>query len=203
MPSLIVCHACDLAQWLEAPLEGKVRIRCVRCRAELYRTNGQSLDNVVALALSGLALFILANLYPLVSLKVNGAIRVTTLIGAAQALYGQGYVSLALLVVFTAIFVPLTQLLTFLYVLAPLRRWTAEPRAIACLFRALVALRPWGMVEVFMLGAVVALVKLSAQAEVSPRVSLIAYGLLMLAIAALTSATPTEQFWRWVTERLE
>ncbi len=202
MPSLIVCHACDLAQWLEAPLEGKVRIRCVRCRAELYRTNGQSLDNVVALALSGLALFILANLYPLVSLKVNGAIRVTTLIGAAQALYGQGYVSLALLVVFTAIFVPLTQLLTFLYVLAPLRRGRRAPGD-RVLFRALVALRPWGMVEVFMLGAVVALVKLSAQAEVSPRVSLIAYGLLMLAIAALTSATPTEQFWRWVTERLE
>lgn len=54
-----------------------------------------------------------------------------------------------------------------------------------------------------MLGAVVALVKLSATAEVTPRVALIAYGLLMLAIAALTSATPTEQFWRWVMERRE
>ncbi len=202
MPSLIVCHACDLAHSLEAPPEGKVRIRCVRCQAELYRTNGRSLENVVALAVCGLVLFILANLYPLVSLTVNGATRATTLIGAARALYGQGYVSVASLVLFTAILVPLAQLLTFLYVLAPLQRGRRAPGDRA-LFRALVALRPWGMVEVFMLGAVVALVKLSATAEVTPRVALIAYGLLMLAIAALTSATPTEQFWRWVMERRE
>jgi uncharacterized paraquat-inducible protein A len=45
---------------------------------------------------------------------------------------------------------------------------------------------------------VVALVKLSAQAEVSPQVSLAAYGLLMMSIAALSSATPSEQYWRWV-----
>jgi hypothetical protein len=42
-------------------------------------------------------------------------------------------------------------------------------------------------------------VKLSAQAEVSPGVSLIAYGLLMFAIAALINATPGEQYWRWVS----
>jgi uncharacterized paraquat-inducible protein A len=55
------------------------------------------------------------------------------------------------------------------------------------------------MAEVFTLGAVVALVKLSAQAEVSPGVSLITYGLLMIAIAALISATPGEQYWRWIS----
>ena len=54
------------------------------------------------------------------------------------------------------------------------------------------------MSEVFMLGALVALVKLSALAEVIPGVSLYSYGALMLALSALTSITPTEQFWRWV-----
>jgi hypothetical protein len=42
-------------------------------------------------------------------------------------------------------------------------------------------------------------VKLSAQSEVSPRVSLIAYGLLMILIAALINAMPGEQYWRWVS----
>jgi len=42
-------------------------------------------------------------------------------------------------------------------------------------------------------------VKLSAQSEVSPRVSLLAYGLLMFSIAALINATPGEQYWRWVS----
>ena len=80
---------------------------------------------------------------------------------------------------FTAIIVPLIQILTLLYVLVPLRLGRVV-RGQNLLFRMLTALRPWGLTEVFMLGAVVALVKLSAQAEVSPQVSLVAYGLLMI-----------------------
>jgi len=195
--SVIVCHACDLAHRLDS-LAAKARVRCVRCRAELYRTNDGSLDTVIALAATALALFVLANVYPLVALTVNGSTRMTTLFGAAQAFYEQGYGALAILVAFTAVVVPLTQILTFLYVLVPLRLGHAVPGQ-KVLFRMLTALRPWGMAEVFTLGAVVALVKLSAQAEVSPRVSLIAYGLLMIAIAALTNATPGEQYWRWIS----
>jgi paraquat-inducible protein A len=194
--SVIVCHACDLAHRLDS-LAANARVRCVRCRAELYRTNDGSPDTVIALAATALALFILANIYPLVALTVNGSTRMTTLIGAAEAFYQQGYGALAILVAFTAVIVPLTQILTFLYVLIPLRLGQAAPGQ-HVLFRILTALRPWGMAEVFMLGAVVALVKLSAQAEVSPHVSLIAYGFLMISIAALINATPSEQYWRWV-----
>jgi paraquat-inducible protein A len=195
--SVIVCHACDLAHRLDSPA-AKARVRCIRCRAELYRTNDGSLDTVIALAATALMLFVLANVYPLVALTVNGSTRMTTLIGAAEAFYEQGYGALAILVAVTAVVVPLTQILTFLYVLAPLRLGRAAPGQ-KVLFRILTALRPWGMAEVFTLGAVVALVKLSAQAEVSPGVSLIAYGLLMFAMAALINATPGEQYWHWVS----
>jgi paraquat-inducible protein A len=197
--SVIVCHACDLAHRLDS-LAANARVRCVRCRAELYRTNDRSPDTAIALAATALALFILANVYPLVAMTVNGTTQMTTLIGAARAFYEQGYGALALLVGFTAVVVPLIQILTLLYVLVPLRLGRVV-RGQNSMFRMLTALRPWGLTEVFMLGAVVALVKLSAQAEVSPRVSLLAYGLLMLSIAAFTSATPTEQYWRWIKAR--
>ncbi len=172
-------------------------MRCIRCRAELYRTNDRTPDTAIALAVSALALFILANVYPLVAMTVSGSTRMTTLIGAAEAFYEQGYGVLAVLVAFTAILVPAIQVLTLLYVLVSLRLGRVV-RGQNLLFRLLTALRPWGLTEVFMLGAVVALVKLSAQAEVSPGVSLVAYGLLMISIAALTSATPSEQYWLWV-----
>jgi len=194
--SVIVCHACDLAHRLDS-LAGNARVRCVRCRAELYRTNDRTPDTAIALAVTALALFILANVYPLVAMSVNGSTRMTTLIGAAEAFYEQGYGVLAVLVACTAIIVPVIQVLALLYVLVPLRLGRVVPGQ-NLLFRLLTALRPWGLTEVFMLGAVVALVKLSAQAEVSPGVSLVAYGLLMISIAALTSATPSEQYWRWV-----
>ena len=42
-------------------------------------------------------------------MTVNGSTQMTTLIGAAQAYYEQGYGVLAVLVAFTAVIVPLTQ----------------------------------------------------------------------------------------------
>jgi paraquat-inducible protein A len=194
--SLIVCHACDLAHRFDK-IAAAARVRCVRCRAELYRTNAGNIDTAIALAASALVLFILANVYPLVALKVNGTTRAATLIGAALGLYRQGYAAIAVVVMFTTVLVPLTQILAFLYVLVALRSKRRAP-AQNVLFRALTPLRPWAMAEVFMLGALVALVKLAAMAEVVPGIALVAYGLLMLALTALTSLTPTEQLWRWV-----
>jgi paraquat-inducible protein A len=197
--SVIVCHACDLAHRFDG-IATAARVRCVRCRAELYRTNAGNIDTAIALAASALVLFILANAYPLVAFTVNGTTRVATLMGAALGLYDQGYATLAVLVMFTTVLVPLMQILAFLYVLVALRAGSRAPGQNA-LFRILTALRPWAMAEVFMLGVLVALVKLSAQAEVAPRMALAAYGCTMFALAALSSATPTEQFWQWAERR--
>jgi paraquat-inducible protein A len=196
---VIVCHACDLAH-REDGIVPAARVRCVRCRAELYRTSAAGVDTAIALALAALVLFIIANAYPLVAFKVNGTTRMATLTGAALGLYDQGYATLGLLVTFTAVLVPLTQILAFLYVLVPVRLGFRAPGQ-ERLLRVLTALRPWGMSEVFVLGAIVALVKLSSEAEVAPRIALVAYGLLMLMLAAMASVTPTEQFWRWINRR--
>ena len=197
--SVIVCHACDLAH-REDGIVPAARVRCVRCRAELYRTSAAGVDTAIALALAALVLFIIANAYPLVAFKVNGTTRMATLTGAALGLYDQGYATLGLLVTFTAVLVPLTQILAFLYVLVPVRLGFRAPGQ-ERLLRVLTALRPWGMSEVFVLGAIVALGKLSSEAEVAPRIALVAYGLLMLMLAAMASVTPTEQFWRWINRR--
>jgi paraquat-inducible protein A len=86
---------------------------------------------------------------------------------------------------------------SLLYVLLPLRMNRRAPGQNG-LFRALTRLRPWAMSEVFMLGALVAVVKLAALAQVILGIALFSYGVLMLMLSALTSITPTEQFWQWV-----
>ena len=196
MSSLIVCHACDLVHRRDV-IPDNARVRCVRCRAELYRTNSASLDTAVALGVTAAVLLLLSNAYPLVALQLNGSVRETTLVGAAIGLYAQGYAPVAALVLLTALLVPLFQISGLLYVLLPLRVNRRAPGQNE-MFRALTYLRPWAMSEVFVLGALVALVKLAALAEVIPGVSLYAYGALMFTLSALTSITPTEQFWRWV-----
>jgi paraquat-inducible protein A len=195
MSSVIVCHACDLVHRRDAII-GKARVRCVRCQAELYRTHTASVDAPIALALSALVLLLLSNAYPLVAMQLNGSRRAATLVDAARGLYEQGYAPIAVLVLLTTVLIPLFQITALLYVLWPLRARRRVPGQKE-LFRALTHLRPWAMSEVFMLGALVALVKLSATAEVIPGIALFSYGALMLTLSGLTSITPTEQFWRW------
>jgi len=201
MASVIVCHACDLAHRRDAVLPA-ARVRCVRCGAELYRTNAVSIDNALALVVSAAVLFALSNSYPMVTLELNGSFRDTTLLGAAIGLYSQGYAPVAALVLLTSLLAPLLEIVALFYLLIPLRR-RARAEAQNEVFRLLTRLRPWAMPEVFMLGALVALVKLAALANVIPGVSLFSYGALMVVLAALTYVAPAEQFWHWAEGRVQ
>jgi paraquat-inducible protein A len=194
MPSVIVCPACDLAHRTPA---GVQRIRCSRCRGLLQHSVNGNIDKAIVLAATALVLFFLTNAYPLVTIHANGATRSATLIEAAAALYRQGHSALAGLVFLTASAGPFLQIVGLLYVLIPLRSNRQAPGQ-GLVFRLLTQIRPWTFVEVFMLGVLVALVRLSAYAQVVPGVALWSCTLLMLTLAALTSQTSPEQFWRWV-----
>jgi paraquat-inducible protein A len=100
-------------------------------------------------------------------------------------------------VLLTTVAAPLAQILGLLYLLIPLLK-KRRARRQSTVFRLLVQIRPWTFIEVFMLGAVVALVRLSAFAKVVPGVALVCCGLLMICMAALTNLTSAAQFWHWV-----
>jgi paraquat-inducible protein A len=198
MASVIVCPSCDLAHRAAAE-PATTRTRCARCLALLQRPENGNLDTVIGLAAAALLLFLLSNAYPLVAIQSNGATRATTLMGAALGLYRQSHAGLAALVFFTTIVAPFLQIASLLYLLVPLRRKQRAPGH-AVVFRLLAQIRPWTFVEVFMLGALVALVRLAQFARVIPGVALWACVLLMMALAALTSLTPPAQYWRWVQQ---
>jgi paraquat-inducible protein A len=196
MSSIIVCPSCDLAHRVSmAPAsEGT---RCARCRAPLQRPENGNIDTAIALAICALVLFFLSNAYPLVEIQASGTMRATTLVGAALGLYAQGHTGLAALVFITTVAGPFLQIGCLLYLLLPLRGAREAPFQ-NTVFRLLAQARPWTFVEVFMLGVLVALVRLSAYARVIPGVALWSCVLLMFTLAALTSRTTPGQFWRWV-----
>jgi paraquat-inducible protein A len=195
MPPVILCPACDLAYRRTAvPTSG--RTRCIRCHGPLQRAENANIATAIAFATSALVLLGLSNFYPLVTMKVNGSTRMTTLIGAARGLYDQDYRSLGVLVFLTTVIAPLLQVATLLYVLIPLWRGRTA-RAQNAVIRLLTRVRPWSVVEVFMLGTLVALVRLAKFAHVVPGIALWCCALLMLSLSALTTITPPEQLWRW------
>jgi paraquat-inducible protein A len=201
MSSVIVCPACDLAHRTgHAPTAE--RTRCVRCRAPLQRPVNGNLDTAVALAATALILFLMSNAYPLVVIQANGVTRSATLIEAAQAFYLQGHLALAALVFATTVIGPFLQIAGLLYLLVPLLNKHQAPIQHS-VFRLLIVVRACTFVEVFMLGVLVALVRLSAYAQVVPGIALWSSVLLMLTLAALSNQTTPEQFWRWVESSRE
>jgi paraquat-inducible protein A len=193
MAPLIACHECDLLNRETVIPPGGVAC-CRRCGAVLYRNKPQSLDRTLAFMLAAAVLFVLANLNPLVELDAQGSRTSTTLFGTVRVLHNQDMTSVAGLVFVTTILMPALEIGAMLYMLLPLRLgWV--PTRLPAMFRLLLTVRPWGMVEVLMLGILVSLAKLSHMASVLPGVALWSFGALMVLLAAAAASFEPRELW--------
>jgi len=190
---LIACHECDLLQ-RETPLPRGGVVRCARCGAELYRSHPQSLDRTLACTLGAVALFVIANAFPIVGLNIQGQPTEATLFGTVQALYDTDMRLVAGLAFVTTLLMPTLELAAMCYLLLPLK-FGRVPHQLAFVFRLLQAVQPWGMVEVFMLGIIVALVKLAHIATVIPGIAMWSFGGLMLLFAAMAASFDPRVLW--------
>jgi paraquat-inducible protein A len=190
---LLACHECDLLQ-REAPLAAGGAARCARCGGILYRNRPGGLDRTLAYTLGAAVLFVIANAFPIVGLDAQGHRSSTTLFGTVQTLHDDGMTSVAALVFVTTMLMPAIQIGAMLYMLLPLKLGRV-PHGLPAVFRLVQAVRPWGMVEVFMLGTLVALTKLAALASVVPGVALWSFGALMLLFIAAAASFDPHALW--------
>jgi paraquat-inducible protein A len=194
MEPVIACHECDLLHQ-RRPLPPDGTARCIRCGAVLYRHKRNSLDRVLALTVAGLILFIIANVYPFLTFRLETQIQETNLITGVMELYQQGMWIVAGVVLLTTIVMPLLELTGMLFVLVPLKL-QRRPRKLALLFRAVRTFQPWGMMEVFMIGILVAVVKLVKMASIIPGMALYAFMVLIFVLAASAAALDPHIVWK-------
>lgn len=196
--ALIACDECDLLQ-RETQLPEHGEAECARCGAKLYRDKPQGLDNALAFLLAAAVVFVFANAFPLMELDARGLSSDATLFDTAYELHEFGMTSVALLMFATTILFPALVLGAFLYLLLPLRLGHV-PRGVGHVFRFIHTIRPWAMVEVFMLGALVSLVKLTQIATVYPGIALFAVGAFIMLFAAGESSFEPREMWRRVAQ---
>lgn len=191
--SLIACeHCASVYRWHS--LDPGEAAACERCGSTLWRYSGLTLSNWLALAITGLILFGVANAYPVAALSVQGMTSTATLLDAVGITWRQGHYAVAIMTGTVGFGIPLLQLLALLWVLGPLSRG-ALPYGFAGVVRLLGLLRPWSMVPVFLLGVVVSVVKLAGMASVEPRVGLLAFGALTVFLTMLSRLAPAV-IWR-------
>ena len=190
---LLACPECDLLQH-DLPSPRPRRALCARCGAVLYQRGDGGLERTLALTVTALVLLALANTFPILSLELQDERTTATLAGAAAALWSQGMPLVAMLVLFMALVMPLAELAALAYLLVPLARGSRAP-GFGTVFRLLQFASRWGTVEVFVLGALVSLVKLGHVADVEPGVALGSYGALMLVMAAIEASFDPRELW--------
>ena len=189
------CPDCDLLMNADIPASIGASIRCPRCHTELFRIRAGSFEKTLAFAATALILFLIANVFPIVGLNLQGHLIEVTLIGAAKQLWKADMQYLGGLVGLTTIVIPLFELLAVMWLISPLTRGRRPP-GFSALLRIMHITHPWGMVEVFMLGVLVSLVKLAHLAQVIPGVGIWAYGGVMLLIAAIAASYDQRMLWR-------
>jgi paraquat-inducible protein A len=197
---MIACPECDALQQEPRRVPRGTSVSCWRCRTVLIHESRKGTDYVFSLIVTGSILFLIGNALPLVSLEAGGNGVTTTLFGAVLHLWGQGLQLVAALVFVTTILAPAFDLSAMLYLtLGVLRfdagRATEMPPFSAKLLRAVQVVRPWGMLEVFMLGALVSIVKLGQMATVVVGPALYSIGALTLVLAAANSAFNPRDVW--------
>lgn len=197
IPDAIVCEGCD-AIYRRVALRPREVSHCPRCGTELDRHPGDQSARVLPLTVACLILFAIANLFPIVEIELQGLSSETTLAGAVVALASEGMSPVALLVLATTILFPLLQLCILAYLLVPMA-YERRPAGFGLLVKLLQSLRPWGMVEVFLLGVLVAIIKLSSMAQVIAGPALWAFGALTVLLTAVISFNP-RAFWEMAFE---
>jgi len=191
---LVGCHDCDaVVSEPEVPDVGSAI--CPRCGGTLFRLQRRTVEFTLALTFAAAILFIVANAYPFLSFEMQGQVTRTTLGSGTVALWGQGRYAVAALVFFTTILAPALQIGLLLYVLAPMHLHRPAPGSIVA-FRWVERMRPWSMMEVFLIGILVALVKLADMADIVPGLALWAFALLIPILAGASAFLDPEIVWR-------
>ena len=194
---LASCHECDALQRIPPLPPGGVA-RCGCCGARLAGNPKGGLDTPLALTISALMLFVIANSYPFLTMEVQGRAQSMTLSGASLAFLDHGQPGLALVVWFTSVLGPGLVILGMLYALTAIRFRLPLP-GLRPVLAGISRVQPWGMMDVFLLGVLVALVKLSAMGEIIFGIGLYAFVALLLFFSGALASLEIPLLW----DRLE
>ncbi len=193
LEQLIACHECDLL--MHYPHVGQEqKANCPRCGYEMLVHRSHMRSRCLALVLTALILFIPASFLPIIKLNILGQNAVDTVWSGVVGLYRANMPGVAMVVFFCSMLVPLLKLLCQLFVLLSLTRPTWRPRAIGC-YRVYHHMREWGMLEVYLFGIIVSIVKLVDMADLHLGIGLACFVALMLIQVWLEVSMSPHQVW--------
>ena len=136
--------------------------------------------------------------FPFLTMDAASIRTSLNLVSAAKALIDQGSPILGMALALFTIITPISLAAGLIYVCGPLMFGRIAPGAVH-VAKWLNRTEPWNMIEVFLLGVLVSLLKLGKVAEVHFGMGFWAFGALMLCMAAAVAGIDRDELW----DRLE
>ena len=193
LDELVACHECDLL--LRKPvLQHDEKAQCPRCGYELYAHRHNVVNRSLALVLTALLLFVPANFLPIMQLHLLGQTSDDTVWSGVLGLYNSEMRGVAVVVFLCSMAIPLAKLLCQLVVLLSIRLLVGRTFGLL-VYRIYHHLRDWGMLEVYFMGVLVAIVKLVDLAELTVGLGLFCFISLLLIQVWLEVVMSPHQIW--------
>jgi Uncharacterized paraquat-inducible protein A len=183
LDELVACHECDLLM-RKPVLQHDEKAQCPRCGYELYAHRHNVVNRSLALVLTALLLFVPANFLPIMQLHLLGQTSDDTVWSGVLGLYNSEMRGVAVVVFLCSMAIPLLKLLCQLAVLLSIRLNIGRSYGLL-FYRIYHHLRDWGMLEVYFMGVLVAIVKLVDLAQLTVGLGLFCFISLLLVQSGL------------------
>lgn len=191
---LSACHDCDLLLAPTALQPGEFQA-CPRCGSIVREGKPDSRLRALALSSTGLILFAPAVGLPLLSMSVMGLRQEASLMRAVLSLFEGGFPEVGLAVLVSTVLAPFANLWLMFSVSLSLTL-SHRPRWLARLLRVNHRVREWAMIEVFLFGVLISVVKLKDMGQLVPGTGLYCFAGLMLSTLLLESLVDEHEFWQ-------
>ncbi|WP_333795656.1 PqiA/YebS family transporter subunit [Rheinheimera sp.] len=188
---LVLCRYCDLLQQLPALQDGEAA-NCQRCGHELDARQRESALRPILYALSALFMLLLTNLFPFVGMDAAGSHRDMNFLDTSAVLLDEDHPWLAVLVWLFIQAIPCFCMLAIIYL--KLGMYIRLP-ALVQMARLLYMLKPWSMVDIFLMGLIVSFVKLLSHFDISLGMSFWAFCLFCLLHLRTFQVVDRHELW--------
>lgn len=165
---------------------------CPRCGSRLHLRKPESITRTVALMLAAAALYIPANVLPMMRMVELGVATDNTIIGGIIYFWKGGAYPIALVILTASIIIPLLKIVALSWLcLAASGKVHPSPAVLGRIYWLTELFGRWSMVDIFVVGILVALVQLGNYMTVTPGPGALAFaGVVVLTMFAAMSFDP-------------
>ena len=195
---LEACHGCDLLIE-EQHIPPRSKSICPRCGSLLYEPKANTVNNTLALVITGLILLWPAISLPMMKMTILGDTSFNTLLNAVIKIYQAGYSWVAFMVLFTSILAPFAKLSVLLIVLLHIK-FKQHTKLLPRLFRYYVKLDTWEMLDVYIIAMLVSVIKLFDIAAINAGLGFFCFVGLLLTSILVTVKLDKKQIWESIED---